>query len=49
MGFLFLYLGTGEEYIKTRMSESYGAKWQYKSQLQQDVWLTSLVIPRLET
>jgi len=36
--------GTGESYIKTRLTECYGSSWQYESTQQNNSWQTKMVL-----
>lgn len=37
--------GTGEEYIRSRLTESFANRWQFTSKQQADVWLSKLTFP----
>lgn len=37
-------VGTGTKYIKSRLTESYGSKWNYHSEAVEEGWLTSIKI-----
>ena len=40
--------GTGEQYIRTRLDQSFERAWQYQSALTGDSWQSRFVLPRLQ-